>query len=393
MKRDIENAFHERMLALYHVVGHSAEGYWPHRFLRAVKNHGGLAAAKKFINDAVVSDGFDRLETIGLLDFTVEALILKKPWSQLFTAAEQDIARSRLQEHGYDVTELGMDHAADWTVLKHFVVYHAPDKRGFSIHDNPPKSIVTNRPVKNTIGNRVWLVTGEGKPRRYFLASTFVVDHIGTDGPAGFPNSASGEIGQTFRPPLAMDDEPWFPAFLKFNGNFAFGLNEFTSRPEFIEGLWRLINRNHEERIVNQIKQNPKIDQTTKQALIDARRGQGLFKKRLMMIERCCRVTKVCNPDHLIASHSKPWKDSTDEERLDGNNGLLLSPNIDHLFNMGLISFTAGGDLLVSPQADKVSLRRLGVRTDKVVNVGSFTTMQQQYLAYHRQQVFKQARA
>jgi putative restriction endonuclease len=53
------------------------------------------------------------------------------------------------------------------------------------------------------------------------------------------------------------------------------------------------------------------------------RRGQGLFKDRVSQIESRCRITGVQNPVHLVASHCKPWRDSTNEERLNGENGLL----------------------------------------------------------------------
>jgi hypothetical protein len=52
----------------------------------------------------------------------------------------------------------------------------------------------------------------------------------------------------------------------------------------------------------------------------------------VMRIERACRITGVNREEHLRASHCKPWRDSTNDERLDGENGLLLTPSIDHLF-------------------------------------------------------------
>lgn len=68
------------------------------------------------------------------------------------------------------------------------------------------------------------------------------------------------------------------------------------------------------------------------------------------------RVTKVERLEHLVASHTKPWRDSTNEERLNGENGLLLTPAIDHLFDKGFISFEDKGALVVSPVADRQSL-------------------------------------
>ena len=136
--------------------------------------------------------------------------------------------------------------------------------------------------------------------------------------------------------------------------------------------------------------ENRDIPQTEKSALVQARRGQGLFKQRVSRIEMHCRITGVNNPTHLIASHCKPWRDSEDVERLDGENGLLLTPSIDHLFDRGFISFEDNGDLLVSPVAHRVSLQRMGVRTEELVNVGGFTEGQRHYLDFHRSSIFLQ---
>jgi hypothetical protein len=73
---------------------------------------------------------------------------------------------------------------------------------------------------------------------------------------------------------------------------------------------------------------------------------------------------------------------------LDGENGLLLTPSIDHLFDRGFISFRPDGRLLVSPVAHAASLQRMGVPVDRAVDVGSFTERQKLFLEYHRDAVF-----
>lgn len=143
-----------------------------------------------------------------------------------------------------------------------------------------------------------------------------------------------------------------------------------------------------EEHLRKQIEDDRAIAETDREALVIARRGQGLFRERVQQVEKFCRVTRVARAEHLRASHCKPWRDSTNEERLDGENGLLLTPSIDHLFDRGFISFEAGGRLLVSPVADKPSLSRMGVPVDKDCNVGAFTARQGGFLEYHREQVF-----
>jgi putative restriction endonuclease len=147
-----------------------------------------------------------------------------------------------------------------------------------------------------------------------------------------------------------------------------------------------------EHHIEKMIEDREDLPETERESLIVARRGQGLFKDRVMRIETFCRVTKVANPVHLRASHCKPWRDSSNEERLNGENGLLLTPSIDHLFDRGFISFEDAGRLIISPVAHTDSLRRMGITTDRPVNVGMFSEGQRTFLDYHRNSVLLQAR-
>jgi hypothetical protein len=142
---------------------------------------------------------------------------------------------------------------------------------------------------------------------------------------------------------------------------------------------------NHIEKL---IQGREDIQETMRMSLVNARRGQGLFKERVKLIERQCRITKVENPIHLIASHIKPWRDGENRERLDGENGLLLTPSIDHLFDGGFISFENNGELLVSPRGDKVSLEKMGVPVEELFKTGSFSEGQKHYLDYHRKEIF-----
>lgn len=134
-----------------------------------------------------------------------------------------------------------------------------------------------------------------------------------------------------------------------------------------------------EHHIESTISSNTNLPGTERESLVMARRGQGLFKERVIQIEKCCRITGVNNLTHLRASYCKPWRDANNDERLNGENGLLLTPSIDHLFDRGFISFEDSGKLIVSPIAHKPSLNRMGVATDHVVNVGNFTEGQKTF--------------
>lgn len=149
-------------------------------------------------------------------------------------------------------------------------------------------------------------------------------------------------------------------------------------------------DEDQEDKIEKIILQNKTISETEKEAVIKARRGQGLFRQNLESIESRCRVTGITNPNHLIAGHIKPWaKCENNAERLDGYNGLLLAPHIDHLFDKGYISFMDNGDLVISPFADLQALAQMGVQVKKATNVGTFAEKQKFYLEYHRNVVLK----
>jgi putative restriction endonuclease len=124
-----------------------------------------------------------------------------------------------------------------------------------------------------------------------------------------------------------------------------------------------------------------------KEALIRARQGQGRYRQGLETVEIGCRLTGLIDRRHLRASHIKPWCVSNDHEKLDPNNGLLLSPHVDHLFGRGYISFTDEGGLLISRALNPVVLSAWQLRVPTKRKV--FSEKQRVYLAYHRNNVFE----
>jgi putative restriction endonuclease len=129
------------------------------------------------------------------------------------------------------------------------------------------------------------------------------------------------------------------------------------------------------------------LPHTQRQQLIQARVGQGIFRMNVEGIESKCRVTGVTDKRLLIASHIKPWKDSDNRERLDGQNGFLLSPHIDKLFDRGWISFTNDGKILLANRDLEPILTAWSI--DLSIKLGKFTTDQKRYLEYHRDEILK----
>jgi len=125
------------------------------------------------------------------------------------------------------------------------------------------------------------------------------------------------------------------------------------------------------------------VSTTERDALTKARLGQGLFRQRVAEQEPICRVTGLARQEFLIASHIKPWRDSTHAERLDGANGLLLSPHVDKLFDRHWISFDSDGQLIWQHEAAGDALRCWGIEGANVIQ--TFTREQEQYLQLHRE--------
>ncbi|MEO5739538.1 MAG: HNH endonuclease signature motif containing protein [Vicinamibacterales bacterium] len=129
------------------------------------------------------------------------------------------------------------------------------------------------------------------------------------------------------------------------------------------------------------------IGPTFKEQLVKARRGQGVFRSSVLLSETECRVTRVKDAKHLRASHIKPWRNANNTERLNGANGLLLSPHIDHLFDQGYITFSNVEQLLIVPEVRTNLLDKWGI--DAGTSVGQFNREQQAFLDYHRANVFR----
>jgi hypothetical protein len=131
------------------------------------------------------------------------------------------------------------------------------------------------------------------------------------------------------------------------------------------------------------------LEETEKASLVMSRRGQGLFRRRVKLIEQKCRVTGVHSEKLLTASHIKPWKTSDNTERLDGNNGLFLSPHVDRLFDSGFITFTSVGEMLVSPLLDEEVLPKWQIDPNR--KYGKFNSEQAFFLEFHNRVTFQQA--
>lgn len=402
--------------------------------------------------------------------------------------------------------------------MKHYVQYHNTEKQGrLRSRSDGRMAIVTSRPVSKLIGQRIWLVSGEGRPRRYQLESTFVADKVRESD----INTVSGADGTHFDLPVPLSGLPWFADFLRLQQNFSLGLREipldvvahleaivkayegagsphraaeaalqrvdalsadalvtalrtiearmtgaqramlighaaapggslsmsavaalagyssykvantqygglagrlaealgigglhqkmqvlavphtagddkghwqWTLRPQFLEAVWqvwpddlvRITPSAHAAASeVDTDPASPNLSATERTALIQARMGQGAFRQSLMALWKGrCALTGCAIEAVLVASHAKPWCDSTNQERLDPYNGLLLAASVDRLFDRGLIAFAGDGRMVVASSLTDQDLRALGISPD--ARLTGVKKRHLPYLAYHR---------
>lgn len=142
-------------------------------------------------------------------------------------------------------------------------------------------------------------------------------------------------------------------------------------------------NEADELALADEIKKS-NLPQTEKEALVKARIGQGAYREDLIKkYNSKCVMTGIDNRKLLIASHIKPWSISTNAERIDINNGLLLCANMDKLFDSGLITFENDGRLHISSFLGKENEHRLHIESNMSFDLKTTTEMNN-YLEYHR---------
>ena len=161
---------------------------------------------------------------------------------------------------------------------------------------------------------------------------------------------------------------------------------EASNKIDYLVDIENVLERPSDD-LDAQIVERTDIGAVEQIRLLRSRRGQGVFKRNVMLHEKGCRVTNVTDIRHLRASHIRPWSLSDDQQKLSGSNGLLLSPHIDHLFDKGWISFGDKEEILVSNNLTSGLPSAWGIDLDH--KVGKFTDNQSEFLEFHRAKIFR----
>ena len=135
-----------------------------------------------------------------------------------------------------------------------------------------------------------------------------------------------------------------------------------------------------------EIEHNQLISSTERTALIQARLGQGKFREKLIELwDGKCSVSGYNDPRVLVASHIKPWFLASNTERLDSRNGLLLTPNLDKVFDKGLITFDPDNNGKIIFSSSITMPAALGLNDKMKVSI--FNAQTENYLRFHKKYV------
>lgn len=238
--------------------------------------------------------------------------------------------KSSVSKVGNEVTRLYWDNVGK--VRQGDIIFCCYDQRISFLAVADGDSYTEARPISrafqewDAVGNRVdvQIVELDRKVHRDEIATEFIARFNNRSAPSLFSNQAT--LNQIYMAHLPADAGMY---------------------------LLEAVNQSArcEEVFINAGMTEPaRISATTREALVMSRIGQGKF--RTDVIKRWggrCALTGLQNVNLMVASHINAWALSNNVERLDVENGLLLAPHIDRLFDQGLISFSERGALQVSP--------------------------------------------
>ncbi len=131
------------------------------------------------------------------------------------------------------------------------------------------------------------------------------------------------------------------------------------------------------------------LSQKKKETLIQARSGQGEYRRKVLEDCSYCPFTLVNDERLLIASHIKPWAVSDDNEKVDPKNGFALTPTYDKLFDGGYMTMLDDKTIEVSPWVSPMNQKRLNIYSGMKVPKLQLDDERCAYLEYHRTNIFK----
>lgn len=385
-------------------------GYRPTQFKRMLEQYGGFETVQRVLASGKPSDGFTRLWELKRLDLTCEALIVESEWRGHFDAALLARAEKLLRDMNYPFkpyaapvvdtspsappgidtnSEADGDSPLSNSQLRINAffrdVLHAPvanDRWSWGSVDEARRCVflrlwaedVEQQKDFSTIrvlGPRQTNSNGWSERQRHLELVRAGYDAYAIVCEKGAKSSTS--IGSFDASQLSR-----LSAISDVGGDLYMKLSDRLP----VSAFYRHSSEATVDSELMQIREGEGAE-TTRKTLVDARLGQGRFRRDLLQLwDGKCAVTGTAIAAVLRASHCKPWCGSNNEERLDPHNGLPLTANLDALFDALLITFDDDGEMLTSGVITPEEREALGLPAPLLKKPGSKL---KNYLKHHRE--------
>ena len=240
--------------------------------------------------------------------------------------------------------------------------------------------------------DEMWMLWSERMEKINELPSGIIVFSVKEQsqiaGPRGYVNSTD-KVYRLIRE-VSLPLVSYISAMrLDYNGQTMFYLKlfadfeEIEKRKAFIENYGAI---KQDEETFYGVREEPVAP---KPQIRYVREGQDEYRRKLL--EECpfCPITMINEESLLIASHIKPWAVSNSKERIDPNNGFILSPLYDKLFDRGYITFSDDKRVSISNWLSRQVKERIGIKEKQLFQFLPMNDARAKYLDYHRETVFK----
>lgn len=130
-------------------------------------------------------------------------------------------------------------------------------------------------------------------------------------------------------------------------------------------------------------------------AEVKQRVNQSFFRSAVLTsYNSACCITGINNPELLLASHIKPWRDSSPDEKTNPKNGLCLNALHDKAFDKGFITVTPDLIIHISSSISDIYNGETVEKFFKCYNNVKITVPEKfapskEYLEYHNDTVFE----
>lgn len=207
-------------------------------------------------------------------------------------------------------------------------------------------------------------------------------------------SQSSAEIGCIILENLFYLDK-WIDEPVDWGGESIVSGKKYSTDTDIGADLYQLVNegikgnRKKDNEIIDEIENEVNslvLKGDDRVVLVKARVNQSVFRELLLKKYHTCCLCKVENSALLVASHIKPWSVSSADEKLDVENGFLLCPNHDALFDGGYITFEDDGSIVISTRLSQMDCIFTNVTSTMKI---SLSENNKKYLEYHRKYIFE----